>query len=64
MPGTKPALLMSTVTVFAVCAGAGAATSKATAPARSISFFIRISSPPPARYRRYRTLAALLQLFM
>jgi hypothetical protein len=47
--GTNPALLMSTATVFAGRAGAGAATSKAAAPARNISFFIRISSPPPPR---------------
>src|SRR3954453_4252154 len=55
---------MSTATVFDVRAGAGAATSKATAPANNMSLFIRISSPPGSRYRRYRTLAVLLELFV
>src|SRR3954452_5134704 len=49
-PDEKPALVMSTATVFDVRAGAGAATSKATAPANNMSLFIRISSPPGSRY--------------
>src|SRR4051794_13196407 len=49
-PGENPALVMSTATVFVVLAGAGAATSKATAPASNMSLFICISSPPGSRY--------------